>query len=192
MIIDRRKQVVEAASKSFALFGYKATTMDQIAKIANVGKGTIYTFFANKEELFDEILQQVIQELGHIVEAEIQADKPFFENLYRVLDRSLDYRSQHELVIQLSHEVKDFGTQKANEGLSKIESTILQYIEQAIRQGIAKNELRACDPAVTSFVMLKLYVALTAEWRKTHEPLEKEAIKEYFRLYFIEGLSPKV
>jgi len=192
LIIDRRKQVVQAASKSFALFGYKATTMDQIAKIANVGKGTIYTFFANKEELFDEILQQVIQEMRHIVEGEIQEDKSFFDNLYRVLDRLLDYRSHHELIIQLSHEVRDFGTQKAKEGLSKIESTILQYIEQEIRQGIAKNELRACDPTVTSFVMLKLYVALTAEWRKTNEPLEKEAIKEYFRLYFIEGLSPKV
>lgn len=44
MAIDRRQQVIEAAEKSFALFGYKATTMDQVAKIANVGKGTIYTF----------------------------------------------------------------------------------------------------------------------------------------------------
>lgn len=42
--VDRRKQVLDAASKSFALFGYKATTMEQVAKIANVGKGTIYTF----------------------------------------------------------------------------------------------------------------------------------------------------
>ncbi|MBW4840864.1 MAG: TetR/AcrR family transcriptional regulator, partial [Paenibacillaceae bacterium] len=53
-VVDRRKLVVEAAEKSFALFGYKATTMDHVAKIANVAKGTIYTFFTNKEELFDE------------------------------------------------------------------------------------------------------------------------------------------
>ncbi|MFD2875388.1 TetR/AcrR family transcriptional regulator [Paenibacillus rhizoplanae] len=47
----------------FSLFGYKATTMDQVAKIANVGKGTIYTFFTNKEQLFDEILRDVILEM---------------------------------------------------------------------------------------------------------------------------------
>ena len=56
MATDRRKMIVEAATKSFSLFGYKATTMDQVAKLANVGKGTIYTFFKNKEELFEEII----------------------------------------------------------------------------------------------------------------------------------------
>ncbi|MEH7109635.1 TetR/AcrR family transcriptional regulator, partial [Bacillus sp. JJ1764] len=43
MAPDRRRMIVEAATKSFSLFGYKATTMDQFAKLANVGKGTIYT-----------------------------------------------------------------------------------------------------------------------------------------------------
>ena len=54
--MDRRGMIIEAATKSFSLFGYKATTMDQVAKLANVGKGTIYTFFKNKEELFNEIV----------------------------------------------------------------------------------------------------------------------------------------
>ena len=54
--MDRRQEILEAATKSFSLFGYKATTMEQIAKIANVGKGTIYTFFENKEVLFQEIV----------------------------------------------------------------------------------------------------------------------------------------
>lgn len=48
---DRKKLIVEAAEKSFSEFGYKATTMDHVARRAGVGKGTIYTFFKNKEEL---------------------------------------------------------------------------------------------------------------------------------------------
>ena len=44
MAIDRKRSIIEAATKSFSAFGYKATTMDQVAKLANVGKGTIYTF----------------------------------------------------------------------------------------------------------------------------------------------------
>ena len=62
MMIDRRQEIIAAATKSFTLFGYKATTMDQVAKIANVGKGTIYTFFSNKEELFQEIAMTLIRE----------------------------------------------------------------------------------------------------------------------------------
>lgn len=41
----KKKGILEAATRSFGKFGYKATTMSQIAKQANVGKGTIYTFF---------------------------------------------------------------------------------------------------------------------------------------------------
>ncbi|CAM3957057.1 Transcriptional regulator TetR family [Geobacillus stearothermophilus] len=48
MASDRKRQIIEAATQSFAAFGYKATTMEQIAKLANVGKGTIYTFFSVK------------------------------------------------------------------------------------------------------------------------------------------------
>ena len=61
--MDKRQDILEAATKSFSLFGFKATTMDQVAKLANVGKGTIYTFFENKEELFHEIVFTMIKQM---------------------------------------------------------------------------------------------------------------------------------
>ncbi len=54
--MDRKKHVVEAATKSFAQYGYKATTMDQVAKLANVGKGTIYTFYKIKTNYLSKLL----------------------------------------------------------------------------------------------------------------------------------------
>lgn len=189
MTIDRRKQIVEAAAQSFALFGYKATTMDQVAKIAKVGKGTIYTFFTNKEELFDEILQQLIHEMKEIADREIAEDRPFIDKLYRVLDRVLDYRSRHELAMKLSQELRDFGTPMAKEALAKMEQELLEYIEREVRVAMERGEVKQGDPKVVSFVMLQLYKALTTEWNKLNEPLDKEAIKAYFRLHFMEGLT---
>src|SRR5262249_1960449 len=90
--IDRRKQIVEAARRSFATFGYKATTMDQVAKIAGVGKGTIYTFFTNKEELFEEIMAEIILEMKKLAESTLDLSLPFIDNLMGVLHRLLDYQ----------------------------------------------------------------------------------------------------
>jgi len=187
--VDRRKQIVEAAAQSFALFGYKATTMDQVAKIAKVGKGTIYTFFTNKEELFDEILQQLIHEMKEIADREITEDRPFIDKLYRVLDRVLEYRSRHELALKLSQELRDFGTPMAKEALAKMEQELLEYIEREVRVAMERGEVKQGDPKVVSFVMLQLYKALTTEWNKLNAPLDKEAIKDYFRLHFMEGLK---
>lgn len=189
MSIDRRRLIVEAASQSFALFGYKATTMDQVAKLANVGKGTIYTFFANKEELFDEIMNHLIQEMKHVAEEEYDAQRDFFDNLNRILHKILDFREKHQLAIKMAQEVRDMGTPKAIEGLSKLEAAILTYIKLRIQTAIDKLELRPCDPEVTAFVMLKMYFALATEWQKSHVPLEKEQIANLFQLYLVNGLA---
>ncbi len=189
-VVDRRKQVIEAAEKSFALFGYKATTMDHVAKIANVAKGTIYTFFTNKEELFDEILRSVILEMKRISEQEVREDRPFFENLYHSMDSLLEYRAEHELLIKLFQEVRDFATPQAREGLEKIEHAILDYLEKQVERAAQLGEINGLDPKVVSFVILKLYIALTSDWNKIHDPLSKEQIKEFTRRFLSGGLSP--
>lgn len=191
MAVNRRQQVIEAAEKSFALFGYKATTMEQVAKIANVAKGTIYTFFTNKEELFDEILRSVISEMKRIAVTEIREDKSFFENVYHSMDSLLEFRQEHELLIKLFQEVRDFGTPQAREGLQRIENEILNYLEKQITRAAERGEIRSLDPKVVSFVMFKLYIALTSDWNKQREPLSKEQIKEFVRIFLSGGLSPE-
>lgn len=191
MTVDRRKLIVEAAAKSFALFGYKATTMDQVAKIANVGKGTIYTFFANKEELFQEIMNKLIQDMKRVAEEAVDPGRTFFDNLHEVLDRLLDFREEHELAIKLTQEVKEIGTQMAQEGIGLIEKAIIGYIQFQVKQAVDKGEIRRCDPEITAFVMLKLYMTLTAEWKKSHEALGKEQVAELLKLYLEEGLAPE-
>ncbi|MNI06921.1 HTH-type transcriptional repressor Bm3R1 [compost metagenome] len=189
MSIDRRKQVIEAATQSFALFGYKATTMDQVAKIAKVGKGTIYTFFTNKEELFDEIMNHMILEMKHVADAEFDPNRSFFENLNCILSKILDFRDQHELALKLTYEVRDMGTPQAIEGITRLENAIVSYIQRKVQNAMDMNEIRACDPEITAFVMLKMYVALASDWQRSHPKLAKEQIATLFQLYLMDGLG---
>lgn len=189
MSVDRRKLIVDAAAQSFALFGYKATTMDQVAKLANVGKGTIYTFFTNKEELFDDIMNRLIHEIKLVAEAEYEENRTFFDNLNRILYRLLDFREKHQLAQKMVQEVRDMGTPKAIEGLDRLEGAILSYMQVKIQAAIDKGELRPCDTEITAFVMLKLYLALASEWPKSHQALDKEKIAELFRLYLMDGVA---
>lgn len=189
MAIDRRKQVVEAAGKSFALFGYKATTMEQVAKLANVGKGTIYTFFTNKEELFNEIVKDVILQLRDLAETSMEVDKPFTYNLHRFLFAALEFRREHEFMHRLTHEVIEMGTAAAKEGMQKIENAILSFVVSKIEDAIERGELKPCNSERTAYAMFKMYIAFVIDWEMFHEPLNKEEILELFNLYFVEGLA---
>lgn len=186
---DRRKQVTEAAARSFASFGYKATTMEQVAKLANVGKGTIYTFYANKEELFEKIMDDLIRDMKKVADETLDPSLSFADNLLKVLSRVLDYRDRHALAVKLSQEVRDIGTPMAQQGLEKIERAIIGYIAKHVKQAVDKGEIRPCDPELTAYMMLKMYLALTAEGNHLHKPLTKEKVLSSFRLYCIEGLE---
>ena len=187
--MDRKQSILEAALKSFSLFGYKATTMDQVAKLANVGKGTIYTFYSNKEELFSEIVAGILKEMQEVADRSINPEQSFFENAHRALISLLDFRNEHQLTVKLIQEEKELGTKIVNQELNRLEQMIITFIKERMEKAIEKGEIRECDPEVTAFLMLKLYVALVVDWEEHHTPLSKEEIANLFELYFIKGLS---
>jgi len=191
MAVDRRQQIIDAATKSFALFGYKATTMDQVAKIANVGKGTIYTFFANKEVLFQEIMNRMIQDMKHVAEQVVDREKRFFDNLNAVLEQMFDFREQHELAMKLAHEVREIGTPMAREGIEQLERAVVSYIQQEVQRAVDKGEIRPCNPQMTAFILLKMYMALTVDWKLRYAPLDKRGVAEQMSFYLQGGLAPE-
>ncbi|WP_456275020.1 TetR/AcrR family transcriptional regulator [Bacillus sp. AK031] len=191
MSVDRKKLIVEAATKSFSLFGYKATTMDQVSKLANVGKGTIYNFFKNKEELFDEIIGTLIKEMKEAAEEVIVPANSFYENVHAALFRILEFRKEHQLTIKLFQEEQEMGTPAVIEVRKRLEDAIIFFIKVKISEAVEKGEIKKCDPEITAFVMLQLYVSLIFDWEQGHEPLGKDEIARLFELYLFQGLSPR-
>ena len=54
----KRRQIVDGARAVFLAQGFDAASMNDIARAAGVSKGTLYVYFANKEELFEAIVEE--------------------------------------------------------------------------------------------------------------------------------------
>src|SRR4051812_23157884 len=63
---ERRDAILAAALDEFAARGFAAARLDDVAKRADVAKGTIYLHFADKETLFQELIRM---ELSPVVGA---------------------------------------------------------------------------------------------------------------------------
>ncbi|MGG5181202.1 TetR/AcrR family transcriptional regulator [Bacillus sp. MM09(2025)] len=189
MSVDRRQMILDGATKAFTQFGYKATTMDLVAKLANVGKGTIYTFFKNKEELFDEIFTSLLLEMRKIADEAIDEKNSFSENLHLALFAILEFRKNHQLTIKIFQENVELGTSAVKEMIEKMEQMIIRYIKMKVQEAMDKGDIKPCDPELTAFVMVKLYIALIFDWEKRYEPLTKEEVAESLELYVLKGLS---
>jgi AcrR family transcriptional regulator len=53
----RPKEVIDAALALFAERGYAQTRLDDVAMRAGISKGTVYLYFASKQELFEAVIQ---------------------------------------------------------------------------------------------------------------------------------------
>jgi AcrR family transcriptional regulator len=56
--------ILAAARKLFALHGFEATSIDDIADQAGVAKGAIYHHFASKQEIFTQVLDSLQAEIA--------------------------------------------------------------------------------------------------------------------------------
>lgn len=57
---SKKEEIVKAAVKTFLENGYAATSMNQVADEAGVIKATIYSHFADKQQLFKAVIEEVV------------------------------------------------------------------------------------------------------------------------------------
>src|SRR6202167_5180222 len=55
---SKRRQIIDAAPKGFLDLGFDGASMGEIARAAGVSKGTLYVYFADKNRLFEAIVEE--------------------------------------------------------------------------------------------------------------------------------------
>jgi AcrR family transcriptional regulator len=83
---DRRKQIVEAARDCFLRFGYAKTSLDDIAKAANLSRPLLYRKYRNKEEIFAAVFEMVFEKRYPAAEAVLEGPGSKRDKLLRVYE----------------------------------------------------------------------------------------------------------
>lgn len=68
-----RAQIVEVACKIFTRYGFRKTTMDEIASACRKGKSSIYYYFPGKEDIFRAVVEKEARELRSQLDRALQA-----------------------------------------------------------------------------------------------------------------------
>jgi AcrR family transcriptional regulator len=185
-------EILEAATKSFTLFGYKATTVEQVAKIANVGKGTVYNFFENKQQLLQFVVKNLIDEMRNEADKTLNPDDSFMKNAHNGLMKMLQFRDRHLLFAKLIEEERQLATPEVRLMLGEIEDEIVSYVANRIQIGIEKDEIIDCDPKQVAYLLLKAYKAFIVDWQATYgEAMHEKEILNLFKVTIFKGLAKK-
>lgn len=78
---DKRQQIMRAAERLFSGKRFHEVTISDVARIARVGKGTIYQYFEDKEDLFFQTLTSGFDEMCEALQGTVPQNAPFGEQL---------------------------------------------------------------------------------------------------------------
>jgi AcrR family transcriptional regulator len=82
---DTRESLLDAMERLLARYGYKKTTMDDLAREAGIGKGTIYLHFPSKEEVALSSIDRVVDRVQEQLRAIAGSSSPVAERLKEML-----------------------------------------------------------------------------------------------------------
>ncbi|HEY4344193.1 MAG TPA: helix-turn-helix domain-containing protein [Parvibaculum sp.] len=88
---DKHSLILDAALSLFRQYGYRRTSMEDIAQSANVAKGTLYIYFKSKDELFEALARRLAGQIDADTQAVMARDLPFEHKVLALLDAKLGF-----------------------------------------------------------------------------------------------------
>lgn len=94
MVIKTREKLIEVARQLFMHKGLENTTMNDIANASDKGRRTIYTYFKNKKEIYNAVIESEADKMTAELKAIAGADEPVEQRLRRFLLCRLEQGAQ--------------------------------------------------------------------------------------------------
>lgn len=173
-----RLKVITAASRRFKRFGFKKTSVDDIALDAGVAKSTLYQHFRSKEELFMSVIvyeaqtarEEVLKRLGEINDPVMR--------LRRIGELGWDYFNEKPFIVEL---LSDPSTMLASglhsEIIARTEGELISILQQAIEDGQQLGKIKNGDAKTMAYLFLKVFQAFTYA-RTDSLPTDKSRLEQ--------------
>ena len=152
-IVDHEQYRKELLHKCFDLFaqkGYASITTRQIAKELGVSTGTLYYYFPRKEDMFEQLVEEMSQEYLQIFASELKDGQTRSERFEALANFAVKYEDH---LIKEIFMMVDFCQQQGIEAVRN--NAVLARIRQRNKQAFA-DLFRIPDPALADFVMIQL------------------------------------
>jgi AcrR family transcriptional regulator len=147
-------KIIEKAAEVFTKYGYKKTTMDDIARALGKGKSSIYYYFTSKEEIFQAVVEKEANELrSEVKDAISQYSDSIVKIKTYVITRTAAYKHFRNFFNALNNEELvhlDFITVLRN----RFENDEIVLLEQILNEGIQSGKFKLSDTRLASVAIV--------------------------------------
>jgi TetR/AcrR family fatty acid metabolism transcriptional regulator len=175
--VDKRELLLQAAIRVFALKGYHACRVGDIAKEAGVSYGLLYHYFDSKEAVLETIFRDTWATMLQSVRGIIDAGGPAREQIRRVAAVVLgSWKLDPDLVRVLVREVAR--SPHLQQEIVEI-GHAMDALEEIVRHGQETRELRAgVPPRTAAWILYGALEEILTGWVMGTPPADDEEVAE--------------
>ncbi len=174
----KRDVILHSAWELIRHYGYAKTTIQDIAREAGIGKGTVYLYFRSKSEimlaLVDLTNERIIRDLEEIARRDAPPEQRLREcllhrviTIYELVNR---YHHGEEIITSIKPEIA-----QRIEVYVKRQGAILGRI---LEEGRRSGDFRVSDPSATGLVLANLFELLTPPYYRF---TSRESLEQFVR-----------
>lgn len=139
-----RENILKIAREIFSKYGFKKTTLDDIANAVRKGKSSLYYYFKSKEDLFQAVIMKEVEILGYELEIVINRNTDPVDKLRDyILTKLATFRNLANFYHAIENDVTAVGF--IDEVKIKYEQDEIRMIKRILIEGVRKNEFEIYD-----------------------------------------------
>lgn len=185
----KRAAIVAAARAVFEESGFKDARIADIAKKAGASYGSFYTYFASKEEIFQEVVQEVTNEMFEFSRPGSSPQENPVARIEAANRRYVQAYARNARMMNVMEEVAAYDPFTGNLAM-QIRERFVARNEEGIRrlqnQGIADSKL---DAHVAADILGGMIERFAHVWVKNHSQGEIDAAVPVLTSIWVRGLG---
>ncbi len=147
---DKKLAIMQAAERLFTSRRFHEITLDEVAQAAKVGKGTIYRYFTDKDDLFFQTATSGFDELCDLLRRKVPQDEPFGPQLLAACQEISQFFERRRQLFQMmqNEEGRVIWVKGDLQGRwMKKRTGLVEALSEVLRKGVAEGEIRPDVPA---------------------------------------------
>ena len=172
---ERHTRILDAATALFAKFGFRKTSIDEIAQEAGVGKGTVYLVCESKEDLFYQVVHRELRawvaEVSKMMDPRLPADQLLLNCSFQAYAWVSQRPLVRDLIIGNHEEVLPLWTERLEDLRSIGRANTEEILRIGIRQGIFREGL---DVPSVARILQDMHAASVLLGLRSSRPLDEQ------------------
>jgi AcrR family transcriptional regulator len=139
-----RETILKIAQEIFSKYGYKKTTLDDIANAVRKGKSSLYYYFKSKEDLFQAVIMKEVELLAKELDKVVNRNTDPIDKLRDyMLTKINTFRNLANFYNALENDVTAIGF--IEDIKNRYEQDEIRLIKRILIEGVRKNEFEIYD-----------------------------------------------